>query len=139
MQVLTVNNFMIKPLGLSLHRQGMSTTTTTTMTFVRVLCFVNVIMMLWLQSPSIDPILWQISSSFSIISRSCKSLFIMLIADFATDTSVSFSRLLVPSVLSNTLRHVLLLVEFCFSCNTFDTWFARASWNEWYHIPKAGR
>ena len=62
-------------------------------TFVAVLCFVNYMMMFCLPSLSIVPILWDLSTSFSVISGSCKSLFIMSITDFVTDASVSFLQL----------------------------------------------
>ena len=61
-------------------------------TFVAVLCFVDSMMMFFLPSLSVGPILWHLSTSFTVTSESCKSLFIMSITEFHKDASVSFSR-----------------------------------------------
>ena len=79
-----------------------------------------------LPSLSIGPILWHLSTSFSVMSGSCRSLFIMSITDFLTDGSVSFPWLLIPSITRHGRR------GYCswssnFSRNTSISWFARAS------------
>ena len=97
-------------------------------TFVTVLHFINFMMMFCLSSLSIDPILWHLSTSFSVISGSYKSFFIMSITDFVTDTSVSFSQLLMPSITKHGRREYCSW-SFNLFRNTSVTWFTRASCN----------
>ena len=58
---------------------------------VAVFYFVNFMMMFCLPSSSIGPILWHLSTSFSVIPGSCRSLFIMPLTDFVTDASIDKS------------------------------------------------
>ena len=95
-------------------------------TFVAVLCLVNFMMTFCLPSLPVGPILWHLSTSFTVTSGSCKSLFIISITEFVKDASVSLSRFLIPSITRHGRR------DYCscspnFSRNTSVTWFARAS------------
>ena len=67
-----------------------------------------------------------LSTSYTVTLGSCKSPFIMSITEFVKNASVSFLRLLIPSITRPGRR------EYCswscnFSRNTFVTWFARGS------------
>ena len=77
--------------------------------FVAVLCFVNFMMIFCLPSLSVAPILWHLLTSFTVSSGSCKSFFIISIMEFVKDASVSFSRLLIPSITRHGRRGVLFL------------------------------
>ena len=77
-------------------------------TFVTVLCFVNFMIMFYLPSLSVSPILWHLLTSFAVTLGSFQSLFIISIMEFVKDASVSFSQLQIPSITRHDWREYCL-------------------------------